>query len=158
MALSKHQQFFFNHQFLEAKEKRRSEIVFLDQLLQSCETLVINAEPRVREAASSLIRYFAGRKSISVREKLIPLLIEHIETCFALEKSKHLHEASRVIAQDFDENAADAKLNRLGVVHQKEGWRGLETMLLCFASLGNGCGQKMFNAVTDNDAFEVPVS
>ncbi|KAI0558612.1 Armadillo-like helical domain containing protein [Gracilaria domingensis] len=128
---------------------------FPGQLLKICETLLTHSEPRVREAVSQLIQHLAVVEGTSTWTHLVPLLIGHIEHNFTLDESQRLKEASRVAARELDEHAADSKLHGLRMVHETEGWKGLETMLLCFASLADGCGKQMFIDSGEQSAFEV---
>lgn len=126
------------------------------QLRAKCEDLVTHSEPRVREAVSHLIQDIALVDGVPVWMQLIPILISHIEHSFALDEQQRLEEASRVAARELDEEAASAKLNGLRMVHETEGWRGLETMLLCFSSLADGCGKQLFINIGEQDTFGVP--
>eukprot|EP00737_Agarophyton_chilense_P001377 gb/GEZJ01001547.1/.p1 GENE.gb/GEZJ01001547.1/~~gb/GEZJ01001547.1/.p1 ORF type:complete len:689 (+),score=86.20 gb/GEZJ01001547.1/:158-2224(+) len=128
---------------------------FLHQLLEVCKALITHSEPRVREATSQLIQHLSVAEGFSTWTQLAPVLIGHIEQSFALDESQRLKEASRVAARELDEHAADAKLKGLRMVHETEGWRGLETMLLCFASLADGCGKHMFSGIGNRSAFDV---
>lgn len=126
------------------------------QLRARCETLITHSEPRVRESVSHLIQDIALVDGVPVWMQLTPILIRHIQHSFALDEQQRLEEASRVAARELDEEAANAKLNGLRMVHETEGWRGLETMLLCFSSLADGCGKQLFINNGEQDTFTVP--
>lgn len=113
---------------------------FAEDLLDSIISLVSHFEARVRSATSSLIRELAMRLGLLVWDRLGDRLLASVSMNFQLDENQRLREAARLAGRDVDEDAANAKLHGLRMVHETEGWRGLETSLLALADLLDGCG------------------
>lgn len=137
-------------------EQESNDDAFAQELLQSILNCISHTEARVRSATSSLIGALAKMLGLPVWQKLGDRLLSNVNANLQLDESQRLREAARVAGRDLDEKAADAKLHGLRMVHETEGWRGLETSLLALADLINGCGgQILAPAAGDRGLAEV---
>lgn len=75
----------------------------------------------------------------STLSALKPVLLRLADDKFSLEDTDRLAEASRVANRDVDSLAGDSK-QASKLVHETEGWRGLETMLLALAAVTRSAG------------------
>lgn len=115
--------------------------------------LVAHSEARVRSATSALIGTLAGCLGVVVWEQAGHHLLDNVAANFELDQEQRLREAARVAQQDIDAAAADAKLHGLRMVHETEGWRGLETTLLAVADLLKGCGADLLAPCADSGDY-----
>lgn len=74
-------------------------------------------------------------------------LLDHVAENLELDENQRLREAARVAATELDERAEDAKLNGLRMVHETEGWRGLETSMLALGDLVEACGSRVMEGI-----------
>lgn len=119
---------------------------FVTHLESICEEHITHPEPRVREAASDNIAALATIDANHAWATFAPKLLEHVQTNFFRDEEARLKDASRFVAREIGENARDAKAG-LKMVHETEGWRGLETSLLALSKLFGECGTAVFAAV-----------
>lgn len=81
-------------------------------------------------------------------------LLDHVAENLELDENQRLSEAARVAAQELDARAADAKLNGLRMIHETEGWRGLETSLLALGDLVEACGSHVMAGIGKDGNLE----
>lgn len=116
------------------------EMEFIKALQNIAGKLVTNTEPRVREATSVLIGALSQASPLSTFLALTPVLLSHADANFSLDAQQRLKEASRIAARDVKDVAAAAAKSGHSLVHETEGWRGLETTLLALGALVKGSG------------------
>lgn len=123
---------------------------FTTALTRHSLALIKHTEPRVRSATSGLIRALALHKGAAMWHEVGGKLLDHVAENLELDENQRLREAARVAAQELDARAADAKLNGLRMVHETEGWRGLETSLLALGDLLEACGSRMMAEIGED--------
>jgi Vacuolar 14 Fab1-binding region len=107
--------------------------------------LIGHTEARVRTATAKLCGDVASVLGPRVWDETSAELLGNIERNFGLDDQQRLREAERVANRDM-ENAGVAPRDRgLRMVHETEGWRGLETSLLAISELFIGCGVKLIS-------------
>lgn len=127
---------------------------FREVLVAATTRLITHPEPRVRQAVASLIGALATRCGGNVWRSLAPELLSHVDSNFILDDSVRLQEASAVAARELDPAAASAK-SASAMLHETEGWRSLETMLLATGRLTEGCGEAVMLSAGDGNAMIV---
>ncbi|CDF37864.1 unnamed protein product [Chondrus crispus] len=125
---------------LVVEQSKSKDHEFTESLLKSIPRFVSHSEARVRAASSSLIRALSAKMGLVVWNVLGDRLLANVAMNIQLDEDQRLQEAARLAGRDLDDNAANAKLHGLRMVHETEGWRGLETSMLALADLVDGCG------------------
>lgn len=115
---------------LEASEKQ----ALGRAVLAHAVNCVGDGEARVRTAAAELLGRVASVCGAEVWDVGGPGLCGVVEKGFKIEASDRLEEAGRVAGRDGGGERG------VGIVHETEGWRGLETGLLAIAEVVRGCG------------------
>lgn len=132
---------------LSYERGRAYDATFISSLQNAAGELVSHTEARVREGASELIGELALTDGSSTWRVLQPKLLQRADANFALDEQQRVAEASRIAARDVDNAAGTAKQSR-NLIHETEGWRGLETTLLALAALTRGCGSQTAASLT----------
>lgn len=122
---------------------------------------ITHAEPRVRTVASNLLAVISKENAEcteSTSEDLstawkhcVRSLLKIVEARFQIGEDARLAEAGRVAAREAGKRAQGTKLNDVKIVHETEGWKGLETALLALKGVIEGCGKRIFE---DGKAIE----
>eukprot|EP00177_Eucheuma_denticulatum_P008463 GFKZ01015386.1.p1 GENE.GFKZ01015386.1~~GFKZ01015386.1.p1 ORF type:complete len:677 (+),score=92.89 GFKZ01015386.1:341-2371(+) len=110
-------------------------------LTDVCLKFIAHPEPRIRTAVGTLILAVGVEQGIQAWHTLATPLLDQVDANMQLDERQRLEEAARVAQMELDKRAADAKRDGLRMVHETEGWRGLETSLLALAQLFSGCGR-----------------
>jgi HEAT repeat protein len=106
--------------------------------------LFSHQEARVRTAVAELCGKVAAVLGPKVWDETSPELLANVERNFNLDDQQRLKEAQRVARNDMEEDGAASLRDRgLRMVHETEGWRGLETSLLAIGELFAGCGANL---------------
>lgn len=113
---------------------------FVEALQVISPTLITHVEPRVREATSALIGALSHASPTSTYYILTPVLLSHAAKNFSLDERQRLEEAVRIASRDVNDAAAGAAKSGRSLLHETEGWRGLETTLLALAALVKASG------------------
>lgn len=111
---------------------------FIPSVQDRCVKLITHHEARVRESVSSLIGVLASVDGRSTWDVILPVLRANAADNFSLDEKQRLAEASQIAERDLDVSAAKSKKAHQ-LLHETEGWRGLETTLLAMARLSHGC-------------------
>lgn len=114
-------------------------------------TAITHAEPRVRAVAGSLLAAVARARGAAAWG-CIDALVGVVQARFEIGEDQRLAAAGLVAAQEAGERAEDRKLHSVSIVHETEGWRGLETALLALRGVVEGCGREQFATVSSPDA------
>lgn len=116
---------------------------FLSTLLRVSHMNIAHPEARVREATCELIGSLGEYDGVNTWDELHVPLLASLVLRMKSSESERRQIASRVAAREADEKAACAKLSALNMVHETEGWRGLETVLTALGHLFNACGHAL---------------
>lgn len=100
-------------------------------------------EPRVRNETCDLLRALAISRGIEMWDAMAHQLLEHVDANLELDEKQRLNAAAGVAEMELDQEAKMAKLEGLRMVHETEGWKGLETALLGVGELVEGCGHQV---------------
>lgn len=126
---------------------------FVTALQKIAARLITHTEPRVREATSTLIGALSLASPASTYAALAAMLLGHASDNFSLDARQRLEEASRIASRDVKDEAAGVAKSGRSLLHETEGWRGLETTLLALAALVKSSGSVATNASAQN-AFQ----
>lgn len=130
------------------------DLEFVEALQNVAAKLITHSEPRVREATSALIGALSQVSPISTYSTLTSILLAHADNNFSLDAQQRLEEASRIASRDVNDIAAGAAKSGRSLLHETEGWRGLETTLLALAALVKASGSVAANPSEDQQTFE----
>lgn len=108
---------------------------------------IAHTEHRVRDAAAALLgaaaRADGGVGAWGGVKKLLDVICDR----FSIDDDARLDEARRVAARD----APHTRQRNTDIVHETEGWRGLETALLALRGVADGCAAAVFSSAADVD-------
>lgn len=105
---------------------------------------ITHAEPRVRSVASNLLASVAEQDRGERSWGCVDTLLAVVRARFEIGEDARLAEAGRVAAREAGARARGRKLNDVSMVHETEGWKGLETALLALKGVVEGCGKPVF--------------
>lgn len=128
---------------------------FARSLLPKLMPLISHPETRVRSATAKLCGDVARVLGATVWAELSPALLANVEHNINLDEQQRLKEAQRVARKDMAEPETSPRERGLRMIHETEGWRGLETTLLTVAEIVSGCGKTLF-ASSSADTSSVP--
>jgi hypothetical protein len=127
---------------------------FARSLLPLMLPLIPHQEARVRTAVADLCGKIAAVLGPCVWDHASPDLLANVERNFNLDDQQRLKEAQRVAQKDMEDANASLRERGLRMVHETEGWRGLETSLLAIGELFNGCGAKLLTRTLSENSEE----
>lgn len=119
-------------------------VAFCECLLPRVAPLIAHAEPRVRSATAKLFGDLARVLGEAVWKDACATLLASIERNIGLDEQQRLKEAERVAQADMSQKDASQRERGLRMIHETEGWRGLETNFLTVAEIISGCGASLF--------------
>jgi HEAT repeat protein len=120
--------------------------------------LISHQEARVRTAVAELCGKIAAVLGPEVWDQTSPELLANVERNFNLDDQQRLNEAQRVAQNDMEKHSSSSLRDRgLRMVHETEGWRGLETSLLAIGELFAGCGAKLLKRPASEKSAEPSV-
>lgn len=123
---------------------------------------ITHAEPRVRTVASNLLSVISTANASCTEssshddlhtawEHCAKSLLKIVEARFQIGEDARLAEAGRVAAREAGKRAQGTKLNDVKIVHETEGWKGLETAVLALKGIIEGCGMRIFEDAKEID-------
>lgn len=118
---------------------------FSHSVLPHVPPLIPHTEARVRSAAATLIGNVARVLGPMVWDETHGELLGNIERNFNLDDEQRLSEADRIAKRDMEDAVSAPRDRGLRMVHETEGWRGLETSLLAIGEVIAGCGGKLLS-------------
>ncbi len=113
----------------------------LEPAQEAALTAITHAEPRVRSVASNLLAVIAQQDRGEKSWQCVDALLAIVSARFEIGEDARLAEAGLVAAREAGARAAGRKLNDISMVHETEGWKGLETALLALKGVVEGCGR-----------------
>lgn len=107
---------------------------------QGALSAITHAEPRVRAAAAALLADASRAEGGVTSWDATGTLLAVARSRFDIGADARLAEAGRIAAHD--SNAPNARHNT-AIIHETEGWRGLETALLALRGVVDGCARQV---------------
>lgn len=105
--------------------------------------LIPHKEARVRGVTASLIGDIARVLGPLAWDETNVELLRNIAHNFNLDDEQRLREAESIAKRDMENAETVPKDRGLRMIHETEGWRGLETSLLAIGEVIAGCGDKL---------------